>query len=71
MKETTLIPAQRFYFTHSYHATRVNEEDVLATAEYGYDFTAAFSRENVFGVQLHPEKSHQFGMALIKNFLDL
>lgn len=74
-KTNALIPAdrseQRFYFTHSYHAVCANEEDVLATTEYGYEFPAAYCRNNVYGVQFHPEKSHRFGMALIRNFLDL
>lgn len=61
----------RFYFTHSYHAVCADEQDVLATAEYGYVFTAAYCRGNVFGVQFHPEKSHRFGMVVIKNFLSI
>ncbi len=75
VKKNPLIPSdgseQRFYFTHSYHAVCANEGDMLATTEYGYAFAAAYSRESVYGVQFHPEKSHRFGMALIKNFLDL
>lgn len=62
---------QRFYFTHSYHAVCANEADVLATTDYGYPFAAAFSRDNIYGVQFHPEKSHRFGMALMRNFLSL
>ena len=62
---------QRFYFTHSYHPVCANEGDVLAMADYGYRFAAAFGHGNVFGVQFHPEKSHRFGMALIRNFLSL
>ncbi len=62
---------QRFYFTHSYYAVCARDEDVLATTEYGYPFVAAFSRDNVFGVQFHPEKSHRFGMAVMRNFLSL
>ena len=62
---------QRFYFTHSYHAVCSRAEDVLATTTYGYEFTAAFARGNIYGVQFHPEKSHRFGMALIRNFLKL
>jgi len=62
---------QRFYFVHSYHVVCRNPEDVVATARYGYDVTAAFCRDNVYGVQFHPEKSHRFGMALIQRFLDL
>lgn len=74
-KPNVLIPSggeeQRYYFTHSYHAVCMNPADVLATADYGYPFAAAFSSGQVYGVQFHPEKSHRFGMALIKNFLDL
>jgi imidazole glycerol-phosphate synthase subunit HisH len=62
---------QRFYFTHSYHPVCASEADVLATADYGYGFAAAFAHDNVYGVQFHPEKSHRFGMALIRNFLSL
>ncbi|MBU2538853.1 MAG: imidazole glycerol phosphate synthase subunit HisH [Proteobacteria bacterium] len=62
---------QRFYFTHSYHAVCNTEADILATTEYGYRFPSAYCRDNVFGVQFHPEKSHRFGMAVIKNFLEL
>ncbi len=61
----------RFYFVHSYHVVCNNSSDVLATAHHGYDFTAAFSRGNLFGVQFHPEKSHRFGMALLSGFTKL
>ena len=74
-KENPLIvddgTEQRFYFTHSYHAVCKNPADVLATAEYGYSFAAAYSHAHVYGVQFHPEKSHRFGMALIRRFLEL
>jgi glutamine amidotransferase len=62
---------QRFYFVHSYHVICNNPRDVLATAHYGYDFTAAINHENIFGVQFHPEKSHRFGIQLVSNFLRL
>lgn len=75
VKDNPLIPnddsEQRFYFTHSFHAVCAREADVLATTEYGYPFTAAYCRDKIFGVQFHPEKSHRFGMALIKKFLEL
>ena len=61
----------RFYFVHSYHVVCRNNEDILAIANYGYDFVAAVNRDNIFGVQFHPEKSHKFGMQILKNFAEL
>lgn len=63
-----LDPESRFYFVHSYHVRCDREEDVLATAHYGVDFHAAIGCGNVFGVQFHPEKSHRFGMSLLRAF---
>jgi len=57
-----------FYFAHSYHVQPENPTDILATAIYGYEFTVAVERDNILGVQFHPEKSHRFGMQLLKNF---
>jgi len=62
---------QRFYFVHSFHFSCDQAEDPLAAATYGYEFTAAFSRGNVFGVQFHPEKSHKFGMEFLRRFAAL
>jgi imidazole glycerol-phosphate synthase subunit HisH len=74
-RDNPLLPQssgrQRFYFVHSYHVVCDGPDDVLATAEYGYRFVAAFARDNLFGVQFHPEKSHRFGMALLARFLEL
>lgn len=61
----------RFYFVHSYHAACEDLEHSLAAAHYGYDFTCAVNKGNIYGTQFHPEKSHRFGMTLFKNFLDL
>lgn len=61
----------RFYFVHSYHFVCADPADCFATARYGIDFTAAVHRDNVWGVQFHPEKSHRFGMALLRNFAAL
>jgi|688.fasta_scaffold223292_2 glutamine amidotransferase len=58
----------RFYFVHSYHVN-CNPSNVLATTNYGYQFTCVVRHENIFGVQFHPEKSHRFGMQFFKNFL--
>jgi glutamine amidotransferase len=60
---------QRFYFVHSYHVVCNNTEDVLASAVHGYEFTASISRDNIYATQFHPEKSHRFGMELLKNFI--
>lgn len=60
---------QRYYFVHSYHAKCDSEENVLMTCEYGYEFAAAVVKNNVYGVQFHPEKSHKFGMLLLENFV--
>ena len=60
----------RFYFVHSYHALCDNPEDVLTTTFYGYNFTSSFERDNIVGVQFHPEKSHKFGMQILKNFTE-
>lgn len=59
---------QRYYFVHSYHAVCDSKENVLMSCEYGYPFAAAVKRDNIYGVQFHPEKSHKFGMALLENF---
>lgn len=59
----------RFYFVHAYKVEAACALDILATADYGGAFVAAFQRENVMGVQFHPEKSHQFGFGLMKNFM--
>jgi glutamine amidotransferase len=58
----------KFYFVHSYHVVCHDEKNVLATSNYGELFTSAIHKENIYGVQFHPEKSHQFGMQLFKNF---
>lgn len=62
---------KRFYFVHSYHVVCHETQDILLTSNYGYDFTSAFRRDNVYGVQFHPEKSHRFGVELIRNFIAL
>jgi glutamine amidotransferase len=58
----------KFYFLHSYHIVCNNDKDVLATATYGYEFVCAVKKDNIFGVQFHPEKSHKAGIEVLKNF---
>ena len=60
----------RFYFVHSYHAVCTDSSHVAATCDYGYQFTCAVQKDNIFAAQFHPEKSHKFGMQLFKNFLE-
>lgn len=61
----------RFYFVHSYHVVCKNDGDILGTTNYGIEFTSSVSHENIYGAQFHPEKSHRFGMELLKNFIDI
>lgn len=61
----------RFYFLHSYYVHCQRNEDVIAVTNYGVEFACAVNHENVFGVQFHPEKSHQYGIKLLKNFSEL
>lgn len=62
---------RRFYFVHSYYVNCYKQEQVAATAEHGQSFVAAFSAGNVHGVQFHPEKSHRFGMQLLKDYASI
>lgn len=61
----------RFYFLHSYYFAPRNEADTLAVTEYGGSFACSVARDNVYGVQFHPEKSHQWGVRLLKNFAEM
>ena len=61
----------RFYFLHSYYFECDEPASVTATAGYGAEFGCAVRRDNVFGVQFHPEKSHHFGATLLKNFAEI
>ena len=61
----------RFYFVHSYHVVCDHEEDVAMKTHYGYEFASAIMKENIIGVQFHPEKSHKFGMRLLQNWSSL
>ena len=60
----------RFYFVHSYYVSPENANEVMGESTYSTPFTAALSRNNVFAVQFHPEKSQTVGLQLYKNFLE-
>jgi glutamine amidotransferase len=64
-----LLSPPRFYFVHSYHLVCDEPGDVLFWATYGTRFAAGVRRGNICGTQFHPEKSHGFGLALIRNFV--
>jgi len=57
-----------FYFLHSYYFKCHQQNDVIATTEYGISFTSAVNVNNIFGIQFHPEKSHRYGEQLLNNF---
>jgi glutamine amidotransferase len=65
------INAPRYYFLHSYCVVPRCSDNVLATAHYGESFTAAVRKNHIFGTQFHPEKSHQWGIDLLRNFADM
>lgn len=60
-----------FYFVHSFYAVPDHDEDVLGTTRYGIDFPAMVQRNNVMGVQFHPEKSQTHGLRILRNFAAL
>ncbi len=59
----------RFYFVHSYYVKCHHVEDILCQTDYGIAFTSAVQRDNIWGTQFHPEKSHKFGMQIFSNFM--
>jgi len=65
-----MYPEPRFYFVHSYYVICKNESDILTKTFHGYEFVSAIKKENIYGVQFHPEKSHKFGMKLLDNFVN-
>lgn len=58
------------YFVHSYHAI-TDEKYIIATTTYGYEFTSAVNKDNIFGFQPHPEKSHNNGLEILNNFINI
>lgn len=65
------LPEPRFYFLHSYYFAADKQEDVLAATDYNGPFASAVRHQNIFGSQFHPEKSHHWGVQLLKNFAEL
>jgi len=68
---TEWTPDSRFYFTHSYHLVGTNQSDILAYTTYGMRFVSAVAKENILGLQFHPEKSLRWGMQMLRNYVHL
>ena len=65
---SNLNEKSRFYFVHSFHMKANNPDNILCTSNFGYEFVSGVNKNNIWGVQFHPEKSHKFGMQLLENF---
>ncbi|MBD2792784.1 imidazole glycerol phosphate synthase subunit HisH [Xenorhabdus szentirmaii] len=61
----------RFYFVHSYYVECANNENIYTTTNYIHEFTSSVKKENIYGVQFHPEKSHKFGLYFFKKLIEL
>ncbi|MCW3482248.1 imidazole glycerol phosphate synthase subunit HisH [Neisseriaceae bacterium JH1-16] len=74
-RASALIPPTneelRFYFVHSYRVRCHQDENILTSTHYGCNFVSSFNKDNIFGVQFHPEKSHRFGMQLLNRFMEI
>jgi imidazole glycerol-phosphate synthase subunit HisH len=66
-----MYPETRFYFVHAYHLEVGESSDILTSTLYEEEFVSSVEKGNITGVQFHPEKSHKFGMQLLKNFAEL
>ena len=63
-------PDGRYYFVHSYHVVCEEPQAIVTTTRYGVPFVSSIQKGNIFGVQFHPEKSHRYGMQLLRNFAE-
>lgn len=62
-------PQSRFYFVHSYYVKLDDSKNMIGSTQYGIEFCSAFQKDNLYGVQFHPEKSHRYGLQLFDNFM--
>ncbi|MBD3426535.1 MAG: imidazole glycerol phosphate synthase subunit HisH [Candidatus Omnitrophica bacterium] len=66
-----ISPDMDFYYVHSFYFDVVDKASAIAKCEYGMEFTSAVNRDNIYGVQFHPEKSQKAGRKLLQNFMDI
>jgi len=64
-----ILQSELFYFVHTYHIKCFDNNDILGNTNYSYDFTSIIQKDNIYGTQFHPEKSHGKGLKIIKNFV--
>ena len=60
-----------FYFLHSFYFNCKDQKNIISTTDYGINFASSVHKENIFGIQFHPEKSHSYGEKLLENFAKL
>lgn len=66
-----IVSGDDAYFVHSYHVVCDDVNDVIATTDYGVQFSSIIQRDNLRGIQFHPEKSQGFGLTMIRNYLEM
>ena len=60
-----------YYFVHSYYCKCIDKSNIISTTRYETEFCSSVNKNNIYGVQYHPEKSHDYGNQILKNFLCL
>ena len=68
--DAELSKQEQFYFLHSYYFDATDKQHVIATCEYGIKFDAVVAKDNIYGIQCHPEKSHEWGERFLKRFYE-
>ena len=69
-KEKKIQSKERYYFVHSYYLNLKNKKHAIMLSNYGFSFTCAYKYKNITGFQFHPEKSHSYGLKLLKNYFE-